>query len=233
MTKTISFQENSPLAELTNSLPLNLLPICIYEKNRESIYTYANEHTLALADIASPKDFLDKSDKDLPWKNQAELLQHNDKEVMSTGNVNCAVETLKLTGENWASYLTIKVPSRNDNKRIQGIHGTSLQINMLNPTLLSTLLSKLNDTAKTNVTQSLRMHALNLSSLNDALTVREKECLLHVARGRSSREIGHILELSNRTVECHINNAKVKLGCTKKSQLIDRIYEHFPHFWLF
>ena len=48
------------------------------------------------------------------------------------------------------------------------------------------------------------------------LTDREKECLLWTARGKSSWEIGEILNLSERTVNFHIQNACNKFGATNK-----------------
>lgn len=43
------------------------------------------------------------------------------------------------------------------------------------------------------------------------LTLRERECLLWSARGKSSWDIGVILSISENTVNFHLKNAMAKL----------------------
>jgi DNA-binding NarL/FixJ family response regulator len=50
--------------------------------------------------------------------------------------------------------------------------------------------------------------------LND----REIETLTWVARGKTSAQIADILNLSKRTVDFHLDNARVKLGATTRTQ---------------
>ncbi len=57
--------------------------------------------------------------------------------------------------------------------------------------------------------------------IGDALlTPREVQCLSWVARGKTYVEIGDILEISERTVRAHIENAKRKLGVTKLHEAV-------------
>jgi DNA-binding response OmpR family regulator len=49
-----------------------------------------------------------------------------------------------------------------------------------------------------------------------ALTEREIEVLTHAARGRTSAEIGRALDLAQRTVDFHIDNARAKLGASTR-----------------
>jgi DNA-binding NarL/FixJ family response regulator len=53
-----------------------------------------------------------------------------------------------------------------------------------------------------------------LVMLND----REIDALTWVARGKTSIQIAEILELSKRTVDFHLNNARVKLGAATRTQ---------------
>ena len=52
--------------------------------------------------------------------------------------------------------------------------------------------------------------------LND----REVEALTWVARGKTSAEIAQILGLTKRTVDFHIDNARIKLGATTRTQAV-------------
>jgi DNA-binding CsgD family transcriptional regulator len=54
-------------------------------------------------------------------------------------------------------------------------------------------------------------------------TKRQVECFFYIIRGYSATEIANILHVSKRTIENHIQAIKVKLGCNKKSELIDNI----------
>lgn len=50
-------------------------------------------------------------------------------------------------------------------------------------------------------------------------SVREVECLNWYVKGKSSTDIAQILKISNRTVETHVENAKLKSGCINMFQL--------------
>lgn len=60
-------------------------------------------------------------------------------------------------------------------------------------------------------------------SNNYFLRQRELECIKWLSRGKSFHEIAKILEISERTVETHINNVKKKLNCYKSTELIQKL----------
>jgi DNA-binding CsgD family transcriptional regulator len=53
-----------------------------------------------------------------------------------------------------------------------------------------------------------------LAMLND----REIEVLTWVARGKTSAEIADLIDLSKRTVDFHLDNARVKLGAATRTE---------------
>lgn len=55
---------------------------------------------------------------------------------------------------------------------------------------------------------------------NITLSQREVECIYWLSKGKTSFETGIILNLSQRTVEKHLNNAKEKFGCSRISRLL-------------
>jgi len=51
------------------------------------------------------------------------------------------------------------------------------------------------------------------------LTRREIQCVYWIAEGKSDWEIGQILQISDETVAWHVQNAKKKLGVSRRAQL--------------
>ncbi len=60
------------------------------------------------------------------------------------------------------------------------------------------------------------------NSFFSQLTDRENECLYYLVRGKTATQIASIMLISNRTVEKHISNIKLKLHCHTKSDLIEK-----------
>lgn len=60
-----------------------------------------------------------------------------------------------------------------------------------------------------------------------SLSKRETESLYLYTRGKTSKEIGKILQLSNRTVENYLQNIKCKFGVTTKAELIHKSWHLF------
>lgn len=61
------------------------------------------------------------------------------------------------------------------------------------------------------------------TDVNTSLSPREVECIVHVLRGKTSKQIARVLKLSHRTVEFYIGRVKHKLYCNTKSELIEKV----------
>jgi DNA-binding NarL/FixJ family response regulator len=59
----------------------------------------------------------------------------------------------------------------------------------------------------------------------DALSVREREVLRHLAEGRTDREIGEQLGISPRTVETHVGSILHKLGVRNRAEAAQRYHD--------
>ncbi|MCK4608436.1 MAG: helix-turn-helix domain-containing protein [Gammaproteobacteria bacterium] len=71
-----------------------------------------------------------------------------------------------------------------------------------------------------NLIKTNKIH-LNFKSKAIILTKREYEVLLQFAQGKTVKEAAKVLNISPRTVESHLKNAKDKSNCLFKSQIID------------
>ena len=57
-----------------------------------------------------------------------------------------------------------------------------------------------------------------------SITKRESQCLFYLIRGKSARETGIALNLSQRTVEFYLDSLKDKLNCSKKSGIVEKVF---------
>jgi DNA-binding CsgD family transcriptional regulator len=54
------------------------------------------------------------------------------------------------------------------------------------------------------------------------LTKRQLDCLLHLVKGKTMKEIGKYLNLSHRTVGHYLETIKLKMECETKSDIIEK-----------
>lgn len=66
----------------------------------------------------------------------------------------------------------------------------------------------------------------NYSISIEALTKREIEVLTHVGYGRTNKEIGKTLFISDRTVQGHLKNIYAKLGVTTRTEAVAVALQH-------
>lgn len=80
---------------------------------------------------------------------------------------------------------------------------------------------------------TLQKFEINVNSKTTYLTKRQLQCLRMLAAGKTSKEIGNQLEISQRTVESYINAIKNKTGVIFKSDLISIFEKNFLNLYKF
>lgn len=73
-----------------------------------------------------------------------------------------------------------------------------------------------------NLEQAPKQYILTPEASPLPLSHRQQECLALLIRGKTYKEIAHMLNVSDRTIEDHMHAIKYKLGCYNKSQLIEK-----------
>src|SRR4029078_1983764 len=61
--------------------------------------------------------------------------------------------------------------------------------------------------------------------MNTYLTKREAEIAYYLVLGKTAKQIGTHLQLSQRTIEKHVENIKLKMRVTSKPELIEKLIE--------
>ncbi|MBK8021410.1 MAG: response regulator transcription factor [Chloroflexi bacterium] len=69
-------------------------------------------------------------------------------------------------------------------------------------------------------------HMREMTARIDGLTERELEVLTQVAQGKTNKEIGSMLFISDRTVQGHLKNIYDKLGVTTRTEAVTVALQH-------
>lgn len=106
---------------------ISLMPGHVYWKDLNGVFQGCNDLQAKSAKLSSRKEIIGKTDYDMPWKEQADILRVYDLEVMSTGIPKTIEEPSTLADGTEAIFLSKKVPHHYKGKII-GIVGISFDI---------------------------------------------------------------------------------------------------------
>lgn len=211
----LSLLNNFPLIhEIAQNRAFN--NVWLFCKNAHAGYLAGNELVAEDLDLVSAGEISKKSDYDFGWSaKRIAFLREWDLQVIKSENGIYHVETpFLLPNGKQVEVLTYKVPLYDKKGIIIGIAGISFKLNENNSANLLKYLNPKN-------TFELNTDLINKTGL--PFTSRETEVFHYLMQGKTAREIGHLLSISNRTVECHINSMKEKMNCRKKSELIEKV----------
>lgn len=106
---------------------------------------------------------------------------------------------------------TASDPNASLQKYIFGILKNELHLQIKNPK------------EQTSTTPKSSFKIMTPNNENIDLTEREIECLTHLMQGKSAKQTAGVMNISVRTVEFHLNNAKLKASCRTKIELLGKI----------
>lgn len=129
--KDVELKKNN-IAYYLNGI-IDAIPGCLYWKDCNGYYLGCNNLTAKLAGLSSPYDVIGKTDEEL-WGEQAPNLIINDKEVITKGITILVEEKLKTATGQSMHFTGVKMPLRDENNRIIGLIGNSLDITELKKT---------------------------------------------------------------------------------------------------
>ena len=111
---------------------INSIPVRVFWKDRNLIYLGCNQIFAEDAGLANPKEIIGKDDFQMVWRDQAELYQSDDKQIIENGSKRLNFEEPQTTSEgDIITLLTSKIPLRNSFGEIIGMLGTYMDITEL------------------------------------------------------------------------------------------------------
>lgn len=169
----------------------------VFWKDKKSNFLGCNKKFLASTGCGSSQDFIKTNDYDMPWANAfADIYVEDDRNIIDTG-----------------------IPKINYKQLQQQLDGTTKTI----------LVSKIPLYGSKGEINGLLGFYTDISSeeviVNIGLTKRQSQCLYHLVRGKTAKQIAKALNLSNRTVEFYLENIKDKFKCESRSDLIAKAIE--------
>ena len=103
---------------------INTAPIRIFFKDKELRYMGCNNIFAQDAGVECPENLVGKNDYQLKWKEQAELFQADDLQVIESGSPKLSYEEQLITTDGKQIWLrTSKVPLRNNADQVIGVLG--------------------------------------------------------------------------------------------------------------
>ncbi|OGT29789.1 MAG: hypothetical protein A3E87_05505 [Gammaproteobacteria bacterium RIFCSPHIGHO2_12_FULL_35_23] len=197
-----------------------------WKKDINSTYLEANMECAKLFGFNNPESIQNITDFQLNCKfsELAEIFQQCDKRVIEYKKPIKLLEILQCNQNNWKIMLVTKAPIFNVQNNTIGTAGLCIDVTTSFTKVGCYLSDSQLNTKKEKLLQS--SYVIGKSNFFDIrLTPRQSECLFFILRGKTIKGIAKILNLSARTVECYIEQLKLKFNCHTKSQLISTAIE--------
>lgn len=186
---------------------LTNMAVHFYGKDNRGKYLYCNDEMARVAGLSKNSDIIGQTDFDFIWHEEAPYLKTNDIKVISKRDPMIFIELSTVFQGTYSTkthLLSYKKPLYSRSKKIVGIAGISI---------VSSIYEQYK---KSNIDTNQWRKLFKISP-------REYDCLYYLAHGKSAKQIAFLLHISHRTVEEYLANAKKKLKCTNRHQLIDTI----------
>ncbi len=182
----------------------------VFLKDRDSVYIYANAPFAKIAGLDSKTDIIGKTDYDLVWRDQAERMQMNDREVL-LGTPTVRIKKSQARQDGSSHIMITKQPYRS-NSEIIGVLGNFFDCD---DHLILKTSGEFDQTKR-------RLH---LKFVPEWLSESEVNVCFYLFHGFSAVQIATKMDLSEATIRFHIDNIKTKMQCTSKNQITEKAME--------
>ena len=186
------------------------------EKNSDSVIVSCNDVFLEYAGVNTDSKVIGFTDLELCWQDRAHLYRQHELDALAGNNYSTFIP-LKLKNGDEALFMHTKSQKKDASGNVLGINCHSVEI--INPNINHLFNYLMHQSPQDNYT-----FCLNKQMPEYGLTKREKEVLFFIAKGKTAKAIGKAIDISPKTVACHMERIKKKLNCRTKSEVIDKAY---------
>jgi DNA-binding CsgD family transcriptional regulator len=205
---------------------ISRMPGLLSYKDLDSKYLGITEELAHFLGWKDASQSIGKTDYDLPCKasESADEFIKQDRRTIESGLKTICV-AIEEYNTGWHIILGEKNPIKDENGQI-----TSLFINGFDVSNVSQFRASLVLRAVDN-----KFHNRNLKATTyfltppptpKKLTEKQESCLFLMIRGKTAKEIAKILQVSPRTIECHIEAIKSRLDCQTRSEIIGKAIDN-------
>ncbi len=167
-------------------------PYHIFWKDKDLKFAGCNQKFSQQFGFSNSSEIINYTDEDFPWSNDLrKKYLDDDLEVLRNGS----------------SRLNFIEQQRQNDRTFKTMLVSKVPIYGADHNIIGIYGQYLDQTKKIN--------------LESKLTKQEKRCFYLLIKGLTSKLIGQRLQVSYRTVECHIDHIKLKLNCYSRTELIE------------
>jgi DNA-binding CsgD family transcriptional regulator len=201
---------------------LRQLPGLIVVTSKNSQFMYSNKYTSNLFGYADEDSLIGRKPHDMlcPAVESADDFVAQNQFVLNTGSEITILDIHQYANGESKVLLTKKSPFKIGGEIIGSIcHCTEMHSDALSKICATLIQSDKQYRSKQLGLQ--RSYTLGITTQDNPLSPRELDCVFYLMRGKTMKEIAQTLQISPRTVETYLEQARLKLGCTRKSDLVE------------
>lgn len=202
------------------------LPMNVYFVDRNGTILNLNEHTVEYCGFASAKSAIGNTVALVAKTETVNFEKQHDQLVIKNKKLIIKQEYFFSLNDKDLSAITFKQPWYSDENKIIGIFGCSVILN--NSDNLSHAFSYILQSKLFSFTDDNQLCPTLLGYEVDSvhLSPQLMQCAKLLIRGKTAKAIAAELNLSRRTVEYYLENIKVKLNVSNKSELIEKLINY-------
>jgi DNA-binding CsgD family transcriptional regulator len=200
-------------------------PFSTYFTSKDSVLQCYNEGCQIAVGLSSLRAGLEKRLDQMIPRTIADKVILNNNEVIKSKQDKIFEEFTISHNDQDIVFLTVKSPWYDKENKIIGTFGCSIALDGNSSNLVNfiTMIKQLGLLNSSYYCDKLISSKITLN--NWYLSQRETEVMHYIARGKSAKQTAKVLEISPRTVEQHLENIKIKVGVSSKSDLISKVID--------
>jgi DNA-binding CsgD family transcriptional regulator len=203
---------------------VNFHPGLLFVKDQNSKYIAGNDRTANLVGWKSVEDMVGKTDFDLPCEaaSSADFFIKEDNIVLNTQEKLFTLDLQKYSDDKWHLLLCERTIARGKYTADASLEVVIHAIDVTGLSFFHAYIDCHNFDKKITGRKNSGSYIISDDYTDLAISTRQSEILYYLLRGKTAKEIGVLLNISDRTVEGHIDIIKRNLNCKNKSQLIEK-----------